>query len=443
MSKLNWRHGWPFTPQRRGGGWQDPGNPEAVVRKLEAVNSGIEEIKSRLDRIDAKLDRMWHHIDMIRTHAAAYIGNGITLTYLPDQTPILVNSDDYYGPLNLINGGHYEEENVELLFSFVGDDTLTFVDVGANLGFFSLKLGKRMRQYGKVLAFEPHPKLVELIRYNAIINGLEPVVTIHPHGLSDSEEECDFRFPKGHLGGGVIGDAGDDEGFEVVRSRVRRLDDVLDPDTTVDLMKIDVEGREPSVLRGMQQIMARSPKLKILFEKLGTHVGHEAEIESLLRPFGFQLYGVTGMAQLSPLAEGELAGFSGCAFAAHAEQVDALDRRRFSIYPSQLSVPDRPPPQPGEVLIAEGPPGQTLFYGPYWFLRRGAWMLNVHGKIEGDIVMHVAERYGYVLHTQRMSARQMQWQFRCDRDVLDFELVARPVDRNARVEIERLELVRL
>lgn len=224
---------------------------------------------------------------------------------------------------------------------------------------------------------------------------------------------------------------------------MRKLDDVIDPDTTVDLMKIDVEGREPAVLRGMQQVMARSPKLKILFEKLGTHVGHEAEIESLLRPFGFQLYGVTGMAQLSPLAEGELANFSGCAFAAHAEQVDALDRRRFSICPSQLSVPDRPPPKPGETLIAEGPPGQTLFYGPYWFLRRGSWMLNVHGKIEGEIVMHAAERFGHVLKTQRMSAARMQWQFTCDRDVLDFELVARPVDRNARIEVKRLEMVRL
>ena len=143
MSKLNWRRGWPLTRQRLRDKWNDLAEPEAVLRNLEMVNSGLEEIKSRLDRIDTKLDRMWHHIDTIRTHTAAYIGNGVTLTYLPDQTPILVNSDDYYGPLNLINGGHYEEENVELLFSFVGDDTLTFVDVGANLGFFSLTLGKR------------------------------------------------------------------------------------------------------------------------------------------------------------------------------------------------------------------------------------------------------------------------------------------------------------
>src|ERR1700722_9724531 len=160
MSKLNWR-------QRLRNQRQDSVTPEEIVRNLEAINSGLEAARSRLDAIDTKLDRMWHHIDLIRTHSATYLGNGVALTYLPDQSPVLVNSPDYYGPLNLINGGRYEDENINLLFSFVDDHTRTFVDAGANLGYFSLRLGERLRQHGRVLAFEPHPRMAELTRYNA------------------------------------------------------------------------------------------------------------------------------------------------------------------------------------------------------------------------------------------------------------------------------------
>ena len=436
MSKLNWRQ--RLRNHRRGSV-----APEEVTKDLEAINSELEAVKSRLNAIDTKLDRMWHHIDLIRTHSATYLGNGVALTYLPDQTPVLVNTPDYYGPLNLINGGRYEEENIDLLFSFVDDHTHTFVDAGANLGYFSLRMAERLRQHGKVLAFEPHPRMAELTRYNAIINGLEPVVTVHQFGLSDVEADVDFSFPKGHMGGGVIGNAGQPERFDSIRSRVQRLDDVLDADATVDLMKIDVEGHEPAVLRGMQRIMARSPHLKILFEKLGTHVGHEPEIEALLHPVGFQLYSVNGDAQLSPIGTGELAAFSGCGFAARPEQVDVLDRRRFSIYPSQLAIPGRPPLNPGEVFAGEGPPGRTLFHGPYWALRPGTWELQIHGKIEGEIEMHVAERRGFVANTQRMSAAQMRFGFKNELELTQFELVARPVDCDARVEIERLEMVRV
>src|SRR5579863_7449229 len=138
-------------------------------------------------------------------------------------------------------------------------------------------------------------------------------------------------------------------------------------------------------MRCMQQIMARSPQLKILFERLGMHVRLASQIEVVLQPFGFQIYGIAGDAQLSPLAPGGLASFSGYALAARPEQVDTLDRRRFSIYPSQLLVPGHPQLRPGDLLFSDGTAPQILFHGPYWFLRRGVWVLHIHGTIDGEI----------------------------------------------------------
>ena len=403
----------------------------------------MDEILRKLAAIEARLDRMSRDIDFIRTHSATYLGEGVALTHLVDERPMLVNSNDFGGPLLFISGGRYEEDNVEVLQSFIRDDTTTFVDAGANLGCFSLLIGERLRQHGKVFAFEPHPALAELARRNAIINGLDSVITVYPFGLSDAEAETDFSYPKGHLGGGMIGNTGRPEQFDVVRSRVRRLDDVLDAVATVDLMKIDVEGHEPAVIRGLQQILARSPQLKILFEKLGRHAQRASQIEAVLRPSGFELYAIIGDAQLSPIADGELLQFSGYVLAARPEQVDTVDRRRFSIYPSQFYVPGVPLHRPGDVMVSEGTPDQTLFYGPYWFLRRGIWLLTIHGEIEGEIDVILVERYGHVALYQRMSAAQMQWQFINERDLTQFEVAARPASAKARVAIERIELVRL
>jgi FkbM family methyltransferase len=403
----------------------------------------VDEILRKLEAIEAKLDRMSRHIEFIRTHSGTYLGGGVALTHLIDERPMLVNSNDYGGPLLFISGGRYEDDNVEVLHSFIRDDTRTFVDAGANLGYFSLLVGARIRPYGKVFAFEPHPGLAELARRNAFINGLEPIITVYPFGLSDAEADTDFSFPKGHLGGGLIGNTELPERFDVVRSRVQRLDDVLDADVAVDLMKIDVEGHEPEVMRGMQQIMARSPQLKILFERLGMHVRLASQIEAVLQPFGFQIYGIAGDAQLSPLAPGGLASFSGYALAARPEQVDTLDRRRFSIYPSQLLVPGHPPLRPGDLLFSDGTAPQILFHGPYWFLRRGVWVLHIHGTIDGEIDVLLTERYGFATQSQRMSASLMQWRFHNEQHLILFEIVARAATPNARVEIERLELVRL
>ncbi len=403
-----------------------------LVKRLEAV-------ETRLRDIDMKLDRMWLNIDFIRTHSATYLGDNVSLTHLVDGSPMLVNSNDYYGPLNLINGGRYEEENVEILHSFL-EDGAVFLDIGANLGFFSLRIGQRLRRHGKVYAFEPHPKLVELARQNVDHNGLSGIVTVYDYGLSRAEGYTEFHFAKGHLGSGSIGHNNNTEKHDNVAARIKRLDDEFGEDFKVDLVKIDVEGHELGVLQGMRETIKRSPTIKILFEKLGMNPRYEAGIEALFNELGFTLFAVTGVSVLAPLAANGVAGFHGSLFAARPGQIDDLDRRRFSIYPSQLSFQGRPPPGLGERLLIEAPPGAVLFHGPYWFLRRATWELRIHGNFTGEIEITLAERFGHTTQVGRLSDGQLVWRFVNRRDLIRFELIACAAGAGARVEIDRLEL---
>ena len=67
---------------------------------------------------------------------------------------------------------------------------------------------------------------------------------------------------------------------------------MLAPDTTVDLVKIDVEQRELPVLRGMRRVIAESPCIVILFEKLVPRAGYEGQIEECLKELGLELFGI-------------------------------------------------------------------------------------------------------------------------------------------------------
>ena len=366
----------------------------------------------------------------------------MALTHLADEMPMLVNADDFGGPMNYIHGGRYEDENLSVLLSFLRDDSV-FLDIGANLGFFALKLGQRLRRHGRVLAFEPHPHLAALLRRSLFLNGLDGVVTLHEVGLSDANGPVAFSYPRGHLGGGGIGRMDDAAKFETVAASVRRLDDLVEDGFVADLVKIDVEGHELAVLRGMAGVIARSPGIRIMFEKLGRDVGNEAEVEAFCAGHGLTLYAVQGDAQLVPLPAGGLASLSGYALASRPAAVGETDRRRFSVFASQLFVPGGAPLRPGAALARTARRGEMLFHGPYWFLPRGVWQLRLHGGLSGDVEITLAERFGFAVQSFTLAARDPVAQFVSPRDLVQFELIARPAGDAAAIDLASLELVRV
>src|SRR5205085_12352859 len=112
--------------------------------------------QSGLQRVEQAQDRMWRHLDFVRTRSGSYLGSGIALTHLADGTRMLINANDDGCPMGILSGGRHEENNTQLLLSFVDPDTV-LVDIGANIGFFSVSIAQRLTGRGHVHAFEPHP----------------------------------------------------------------------------------------------------------------------------------------------------------------------------------------------------------------------------------------------------------------------------------------------
>jgi len=398
-------------------------------------------LSQQLAALDAKLERMWLDLDFVRTRLSSYLGDGVALTYLVDATPIYINSNDCGSPSNLLNGGRYEEENLEVLLSFVKEDTI-FLDIGANLGFFTLQIGKRVVRKGRVYSFEPHPKLSSLLRWNVHLNGLSASVTCFPFGLSDQNSPAKFAYPIGHLGGGAVGDLSNSATHDIVDSELRELDDVLGPEFSCDLVKIDVEGHELNVLKGMKQTVKNSPEIKILFEKISLNVGTEEALEEYFYECGCDLYHVRDDSSLEKLVIGSLKERSGYVLATRDHEIEKNPKRScFCVYPGQLlfPVPHRATPEDSK---GGAKPGDILFHGPYWFLRKGVWRFKLHGAVRGVICFILQERFGYHVLDFSMREGQSEHIFILKRDLIHFECVARSATESGRIELDRIEFIR-
>jgi FkbM family methyltransferase len=170
-----------------------------------------------------------------------------------------------------------------------------FVDVGANFGYFTCLLAAHLgRANGsKVIAIEPNPDLVRLLRTNISINWSGAPVRVEPVAVASEPGTLVLHVPERSAANGSLaapppGNLGVQHEVQVVR-----LDDLLANEPRVDLLKVDVEGFEPAVFRGAVETLAR-PDLRLVCEWSQTQLRlagfSPADYTEILRRFEFRLY---------------------------------------------------------------------------------------------------------------------------------------------------------
>lgn len=167
---------------------------------------------------------------------------------------------------------------------------MTVLDLGANIGYYTLLAAKAVGPSGRVLAFEP-----EMENAAALMKGLEANgfrnVTVFPYAVSRALGQSDL-FMATTSGSHSI--ALRPSNASSLRQRVVTvaLDGFLDPDVCPDVVKMDIEGSEVPALEGMRRLLA-DPRLKTLFIEaeppiLASLGLSAASITSLLEPYGFR-----------------------------------------------------------------------------------------------------------------------------------------------------------
>lgn len=182
------------------------------------------------------------------------------------------------------------EPSVSSLFCSLIEKGMTVVDVGANLGYYTLLAAKRVGDNGLIIAFEPNPFMFDLLQENIRINGWKNVQAFQL-AVSDSEGKRQFNLPKLNVAAASFTIWNENDVAESITVNAVSLDCFLQVDP--DIIKIDVEGAELEVLRGMREILVKG-KVKVMCEvhpaqlsSLGYSV---KEIEEILNQYNYNIY---------------------------------------------------------------------------------------------------------------------------------------------------------
>jgi FkbM family methyltransferase len=172
-----------------------------------------------------------------------------------------------------------------------------FIDIGANIGYFSVKAAKVTGPSGRVIAIEPEPYNFELLRTNIQANGTGSLITALNIALASSEGVAYLHKSTTNFGDHRLYFG--DTMRETTVVRTRTLDDVvrqlgLDK---IDLIKMDVQGFECHVLEGMREILENMrPSLLTEFwpEGLQSAGGSPSAFLNAFTRAGYRMYRLHG-----------------------------------------------------------------------------------------------------------------------------------------------------
>lgn len=208
---------------------------------------------------------------------------------LPFGGNIRVPVDDVIGRA-LLHLGVYDLPVSEVIWR-ITEPREAVIDIGANIGYFTRLFAARVGPNGRVTAFEAHPILFEELRSN-LENEFGPMpgyVDLRSEAVSSREGVLSLAVPDEFATNRgvarVVGEGLSANGT-VFQVPAVRLDDAIEPDIAIGVVKMDVEGHESSVLAGATRMLQSGQVRDWVFEELTA----ESTVSQTFQSFGYDVF---------------------------------------------------------------------------------------------------------------------------------------------------------
>lgn len=220
-------------------------------------------------------------------------GNSSFVMQLQDNISINLYKNSLLS--KLIFEGDFELNEINFLKKILKKDDY-FIDIGANIGLFSINASRIIGENGKIISFEPSPVTFSRLKENIDLNNFKNV-DIRNIGISDKKGELTLNISEtGHDAWDTFATNIDKKMFNKCTTvPVHTLDEELKEfdKEKIALVKIDVEGWEKFVLHGAKDFLTKyEPVLMVEFTENNTEAAgyNVLEIYDIMNTFGYQWY---------------------------------------------------------------------------------------------------------------------------------------------------------
>lgn len=232
------------------------------------------------------------------------IAPDLAIARLKSGHSLYVDPRDAIVSRRIIESGHWEAWTTLAVLSLLrpGDRV---VEVGANLGYYTVLMADRVGHGGSILALEANPRLATMIENSLALNGLQDRARVLNHAALDQPGQINFVTSDSNAGAGhveILAVAPFADAVTITVDAVR-LDDVA-PDR-VDFIRLDAEGCEPQILRGAEDLLVRNPHIVVCLEWSTIQIQARASAGDFLTwmsELGFSFWLIEKDARLAPIA---------------------------------------------------------------------------------------------------------------------------------------------
>lgn len=206
------------------------------------------------------------------TRSLIYLGDHRALTRTVFGQKMFVDTRDFsLAPHILLDG--YWEMWITKFFKGVIKEGMTVVEIGANIGYYTLLAASQIGAGGRLYAFEANPAVFDILFQNMDVNGFLDRVTLVNKAVLDKSGKLEFHTLKRHWGSSTFVTFDKEflkqyrDEIETIEVEAISLDEYFtDKDMKIDVIKMDAEGSEGLIFKGMKRLLTYNPHIKIICE---------------------------------------------------------------------------------------------------------------------------------------------------------------------------------
>lgn len=237
-------------------------NPAVLIKSIFLP---VKYLKTLLRQLHRRLSFDERIINLTARRNTTYPTSGKLVSSTVHGHDIVLLGEDLSITPDVVKKGYYElREQLFVKRVLRGGDC--FIDVGSNVGTFSLLAASIVGPFGRVYAFEPNPLVAELVTQSIIMNDFQDRLIINCSAVSSRPGEARLRFNRQRMGNATLECAHKTRGAtdmdecsgrsETIVAPVLTLDDEFACDIPIKFLKVDTGGCESLILNGASRLLS-------------------------------------------------------------------------------------------------------------------------------------------------------------------------------------------